>query len=254
MDSKETTLFTAIVLSAGIIGLFIAFFIVSLIRQQRRILALSRRNILEEMTALEKERTRIANDLHDELGPLMSVTRIQVDHLTVKDEEEKRLQGQALEHLDNLLTRLREISNNLVPQTLLRKGLWYSLEEFVQKAGRASGLEVQLEVWARPSLSKEMEIHIYRVIQEIVHNIIKHAAATIMVISLVEKEGQLVLTCRDNGKGFDQARVLREGKGQGLSSIQSRMILLGGHCLVQSEPGRGTAYQLTVPISRDKTL
>ena len=127
MDTKEATLFTAIVIAGFIIVLFIAFFILSIIRQQRRILELSRQNTLAEITAMEKERARIANDLHDDLGPIMSVTKFQVDNLTIEDEEEKGQQLQAVEHLDNLLTRLREISNDLMPQVLLRKGLWRNL-------------------------------------------------------------------------------------------------------------------------------
>jgi two-component system, NarL family, sensor kinase len=248
MDTKEATLFTAIVIAGFIIIFFISFFILSIIRQQRRILELSRQNSLAEITAMEKERARIANDLHDDLGPIMSVTKFQVDNLTIQDEEEKEQQHLAVEHLDNLLTRLREISNDLMPQVLLRKGLWASLEEFILRIKRNSGISISLSLSNPPLLPQDIEINIYRVLQEIFHNILKHAIASEVNVEVVGKEKQLIITCMDNGKGFDYEKTLRENAGQGLQSIQNRVQLLKGQLVVQSRAGKGTAYQITVPV------
>jgi len=249
MDTKEATLFTAIVIAGTIITVFIVFFIISIVRQQRRILKLNRQNILAEITAMEKERARIANDLHDDLGPLMSVAKIQVDNLTVEDEKEKLQQQHALDHLDNLLFRMREISNDLMPLTLLRKGLWLSLHEFLFKIENSAGIKIHLSIEAEPSLSQQVEINIYRILQEIIHNVLKHAKATKIVLRIECKNKDILLTCIDNGKGFDYEKKLKESSGIGLQSIKNRIILMQGSILVQSKPGKGTAYQLTIPIA-----
>jgi signal transduction histidine kinase len=107
--------FNAILITAITLSIIIAYFLISIIRQQRRNLALQRENILAEVNAMERERERIANDLHDDVSPILSVIRFQINSIAVKNTEDEEQILQASEHLDNLIQRLRDISNNLMP-------------------------------------------------------------------------------------------------------------------------------------------
>src|SRR5688500_2056178 len=118
MDQQETSLLTAVVIAAVALGIIIFAFFLSIIRQQRRNLALQKMNMMAEINAMERERARIANDLHDDLSPVLSVIKFQVISLKVTEEKDQQQVQHAAAHLDSMIHRLREISNNLMPNTL----------------------------------------------------------------------------------------------------------------------------------------
>src|ERR1051325_216225 len=129
MDSQEARIYTVILIISVTLGFIIAYFIVSIIRQQRRNMRLQKANILAEIAAMEKERMRIAADLHDDLGPILSVIQFQVDNVEGVQGEEKQQLIEASRHVDSLIGRVREIANNLMPSALHRKGLMTAIEE-----------------------------------------------------------------------------------------------------------------------------
>ncbi len=248
MDPQEKLLFNAIIITAAVIGTIILFFIISIIRQQRRNLELHRLNILAEITTLEKERTRIAADLHDELGPLLSAIKFKINSVDTADEDDQYQLDRASGHLDDLITRLREISANLMPNTLIRKGLIAALHQFVDNVARSS-LKIKLNYGQLPDINQEKSINIYRIVQEITHNTIKHAQATHLVIDLSLKGNTLILKTEDNGVGFDYSNKARESTGLGLRNLKSRAEIMGGSFAVESRPGKGTSYQFEIPIN-----
>ena len=248
MDPQEKIFFNAILITAAVIGTIILFFIISIIRQQRRNLELHRLNILAEITTLEKERTRIAADLHDELGPLLSAIKFKINSVDTVDEDDQYQLERATSHLDDLITRLREISANLMPNTLIRKGLIAALHQFVDNVARTS-LQIQLNYGELPDINQEKSINIYRIVQEITHNTIKHAQATHLVIELSLKANTLILKTEDNGVGFDYSNKARESAGLGLRNLKSRAEIMGGNFAVESKPGKGTSYQFEIPLN-----
>ena len=134
MDTQEARIFIAIIISAVLIGVIILYFVITMIRQQKKNLALQKTHILAELQAMEKERSRIAADLHDDLGPGLSSVRFQIDHARRSGDETKQL-AKASEQLDIYIERMREIAYNLMPSTLERKGLIPALEEFLDRGG-----------------------------------------------------------------------------------------------------------------------
>src|SRR5438046_3045387 len=130
MDSNETKIYIAVLIAAVIIGIILVYFIISIIHHHRRSMVLYKEKIQVEMTTLEKERKRIASDLHDELGPLLSSVRLQIGCIESKDEDDIMIVSQSSRHIDTILDRLREISNNLMPHVLMRKGLVFAIQEF----------------------------------------------------------------------------------------------------------------------------
>ena len=249
MDPQETTLFTAIIIAGVVLGIIIIFFAISIVSQQRRNLELSKQAILAELTAMEKERSRIAQDLHDDVGPILSVVKFQVDSVAPPSEDDAVQLKAASQHLDLLIDRMREIAKDLMPSALIRKGLVASVEEFAQSVTSSKGIEV---VFTRCSdlidISKEKSLNIYRLLQESVHNSLKHASATRIDIDLQRQGNTLLLLCRDNGSGFDYNTTLQESTGLGLRSLRGRVEIMGGTLKAESKKGVGTAYLFLIPL------
>ena len=248
MESQEARIYTVILIISVTLGIIIAYFIVSIIRQQRRNMRLQKANILAEIAAMEKERMRIAADLHDDLGPILSVIQFQVDNVEGVQGEEKQQLIEASRHLDSLIGRVREIANNLMPSALHRKGLMTAIEEFISKAGTASRLRIQFKYPDGLQLPDEMSINIYRAIQEVVHNCIKHARASELEIRITKKKGKLTILCRDNGKGFNYSLMAKESSGIGLKSLKNRTEMMGGTMEAESKEGKGTAFLFEIPV------
>jgi signal transduction histidine kinase len=248
MDPQEATIATAILISSVILGIIIIFFIVSIIRQQRRNLELSRQNILAEIAAMEKERARLAADLHDDLGPLLSVIKFQIDTVDAVHIEGGEQLRAASSQLDHLMDRMRAISYNLMPATLKRKGLVTSVNEFLGKIEDSTPLTTVFQHDQVPELSEEAAVNIYRIVQEVVHNVVKHAGTTEVTVKLEQKKDQLLLLIIDNGQGFDYESTLSNGSGLGLRSLKSRTDVLGGTLRVESKKGKGTAFLFTIPV------
>src|SRR5690606_15559385 len=123
MHPSEEQFYSALTVAAVGLGIIIAVFIATMIRHQRRNARLNKMRIRAEINTLEKERKRIATDLHDELGPILSAVRIQINHLKHQTEEDKKIIAFANKHIDDAISKTREISYNLLPNTLVRKGL-----------------------------------------------------------------------------------------------------------------------------------
>src|SRR5262245_1656804 len=131
MDPHQAKIYTAIIITSVIVGVIILYFVISLIRHQRKNLELYNLKIQAEITTTENERTRIACDLHDELGPLLSAVKFKISSLDTPLEEDKEMVEESAKHIDDIIQRMREISNDLMPNTLLRKGILYAMEEFI---------------------------------------------------------------------------------------------------------------------------
>lgn len=248
MDSQETNIYNAVLITALVLGTIIGYFIISIIRQQRRNLELHRLNILAEITTLEKERARIAADLHDELGPILSAIKFKINSVDTPDEEDQYQLDKASAHIDDLIGRMRAIAANLMPNTLVRKGLVAALHEFINNI-TPSATHITLQHTELPEINQEKSINIYRIVQEIVHNTAKHAKASELQIEIMTRANNLILTTHDNGVGFDYHNKLKENSGLGLRNLKSRAEIMGGNVSIESRPAKGTSYIFEIPLN-----
>ncbi|MCW3074976.1 MAG: hypothetical protein JWP69_2045 [Flaviaesturariibacter sp.] len=248
MDAQETRIYAAVLITSVVLGVIIFFFVVSIIRQQRRNLELHKKNILAEITTLEKERSRMAHDLHDELAPVLAAVKMRINSFELTDDEDKTEMIKTTEHLDALLKRIREITFDLMPNTLLRKGLTGAVKEFVDYMSHQSKLEIRYQAEAIGSLSEQKTVNLYRILQEVVHNTVKHAGATILNISIHQKKNNIVLSTSDNGTGFDYEKKLSADDGIGLKSLKSRVEIMNGELFLESKKGKGTSYIFQIPV------
>ncbi len=248
MDTAEKDIYLSVVMAAIILGVIITYFIYTLIRHQRRVLLLHKAKISAEINTLENERSRISADLHDELGPFLSAVKLQINSVEVVGEEDRRIVEKAGGHIDEIIQKIRDISYNLLPNTLIRKGLKPAVAEFVERIGQLHQLQIQFNCPAGFTLSQEKQINIYRIVQECVNNVLKHAHARRMVIDISQRPDKLLLTIYDDGVGFVYDEVARKNKGLGLRNLESRSEVLGAHLHFQSDPGKGTQYVFEIPV------
>jgi signal transduction histidine kinase len=246
MDSHETKIYTAILIAAGILGIIVVYFIITIIRNQRRHLKLQEANLLVEITTLENERRRIVSDLHDELGPLLSVVKFQITSLETRVEEDLELIEKASRSLDDILQRIREICNQLMPQVLIRKGLLIAIKEFISDLDSKTRIKMKF-TFEDIDVPAEAAVHLYRMIQEIVQNAIKHSGADHLNIDVSSKANKLIIMASDNGKGFSTEEVAKTSNGYGLKNILSRVDILHGEMYLASEPNKGTTYTIEIP-------
>lgn len=201
-------------------------------------------------TAREDERTRLARNLHDELGALL--TSAKLDAARIKP----RLAGvapEALERLAHLVETLnasialgRRIIEDLRPSTLSNLGLVATLEILGREFAERSGIEVRCEL-TPVELDVTAELVVYRLVQEAITNITKYARASRVWITLAAHDGQVEASVRDDGVGFDTA--VKRGSAYGLLGMRFRVQAEGGSLAVDSAPGQGTLIRMTLPES-----
>jgi two-component system, NarL family, sensor kinase len=240
-------MFNVAYIASIIIGIVVIFFISAIVRQQRKVSFWQQARIAAEINTLEAERKRIAGDLHDELGPMLSAIKLQINHLEPEDEIESAVLEKSSIQIDNIIQRFREISYDLLPNTLVRKGFIKATHEYISKLKTLHPLQIDFTS-ADFSLIAEREVNLYRVIQEIMQNTIKHARATILNINVIKKDKSIFLQTKDNGIGFNYSEKSLEAKGVGLLSLQSRAQLLGGQLVVHTHPGSGTTFEIEIPL------
>lgn len=203
--------------------------------------------------AEEKERRRIAQDLHDGVGQLLSAAKLNLSHLEDKIKTETPEQKEALNHaiqlVDDSVKEVRTVSHNMMPNTLIKLGLASAVREFITKMGHLPNLKIDLEMIGMDSrLEPQTETVLYRVIQEVINNIIKHAGANHVGIQLIRHENEISVMIEDNGVGFDTKKI-NEFDGIGLKGIFSRIEFLNGTVHFDSVSGRGTTVIIEIPVS-----
>ncbi|RYY98458.1 MAG: sensor histidine kinase [Chitinophagaceae bacterium] len=249
MDEQEAKLYSAVLITAIVIGAIVLFFVISVIRQQRRNLELHRLNMLAEITTLEKERGRMARDLHDELAPLLAAIKMKINSFALTDPDDEEEMTRTNGHIDALLKRIREITFDLMPASLQRKGFVTAAREFVDYVGRSAPIAISLQTEEGLSVTDERTaVNLYRILQEVVQNTLKHAGADRLVISIHREKKDLVLATTDDGRGFDWNEKSGAESGIGLKSLRSRVEILNGAFFVESRSGKGTSYIFKIPL------
>lgn len=248
MDAQETSIYHAFMIASLVIGTIIIFFVISLARHQRRNLELHRQNIMGEIAALEKERARIASDIHDEIGPVLSAVKMKINSFELIEEDDKLQMAKTNEHIDEMLKRIRGISFDLMPNSLLRKGLVSAIKEFITYLNSNTSTQFHFASSGNFEVEEQKAINIYRIVQETAHNAVKHAQATDFWIDINGTKKTFFMTIADNGKGFDQSKESKNTVGFGLRGLLSRTEIAGGKMYLESIVGKGTKFNFEFPI------
>ncbi|MFY7732697.1 MAG: tetratricopeptide repeat protein [Bacteroidia bacterium] len=204
------------------------------------------------LDAEERERARIARDLHDGIGQQLSAAKLNI--VALKNSINPALYNQinlfenATQLIDDAVNEVRSVSHNMMANSLIKNGLVSAVRDFIQKLNQSAGLKINIEIYGLDErLDNSVEIILFRVLQEIVNNIIKHANATEINIQFVKHDKELSLLVEDNGVGFDTKKI-EYFEGIGLKNIELRIKFLKGNVYFDSFLGKGTTVNIEVPL------
>ncbi|MHB8728778.1 MAG: PAS domain-containing protein [Sulfuricaulis sp.] len=207
------------------------------------------------LAAQETERRRIARELHDEIGQLLTVVKLDLQTVL----RQSKVTGlapavkESMEAIDRVVARVRDLSLDLRPSMLDDLGLAPALRWYVQRSTKHADAEVGLHLPASlPRLPPDVETTCFRIVQEALTNALRHAGAERIDVTLTADDDAVELTVRDNGKGFDvrvAERRAMTGAGFGLLSMTERAQLAGGRLTLDSRPGGGTAVRARIPLA-----
>ena len=226
----------------------IVLFTAMMIIHQRRLLRLYKEKVGVEINTLERERRRMSEDLHDELGPILAGIKLKLNGMDPSPGADEAIMNQVQDNLTGLLTRMKEISNDLMPVVLVKKGLVAALQSSVNEFNRSGSMEIRFAAETIHPLPDGIQTNLYRICQEIITNTIRHADAKHLDISIRLEKQLLIVLSEDDGKGFDSDLARLHGIGQGLRNLFNRTELLGGRMFLETSPGKGTRHRIEIPI------
>ncbi|MBF9223553.1 tetratricopeptide repeat-containing sensor histidine kinase [Hymenobacter ruricola] len=255
---------TTLLWAGGLVALLLAglaYLLVSRRRLRREMEFTQERQQLERLRAAavleaeEAERRRIGSDLHDGVGQLLTAAKLNLhalsEELGVPTVGQQAMLQNALDGVEDSFREVRSISHNLMPNALIKRGLAQAVRDFLDKVTPDGRLKINLEVVGLDRggrLEPTVENVLFRVIQELVQNILKHARATEVTLQIIRHAEELTVLVEDNGVGFDPA-ALGPDAGIGLKNIESRMAYLGGRANFDATPGHGTSVTLEMPLT-----
>ena len=203
----------------------------------------------------EKERRRIAREIHDGIGPLLSFAKLELDSFiddfsgTGSEMTTDKL-VLIKETIDSITADLRDLSHRLMPRLLLEFGLYSAFSNLVHRINASNQARVELycNFNAETRFDREIELNIFRCGQELLNNAIKHAGAMDILIQLIKHESSLVLMVEDDGIGFSQGDSDYDNFGIGLTNIDTRARSLNGEFLIESRANKGTTASIEIPV------
>ncbi len=268
LSIKQNRLWIFILVGSLIAVLAIALLARQTYQQKKRILEKENDLNLSRITELEREkqllaseavikgqdeeRGRLAKDLHDGLGGLLSGVKFSLTNMksnVVLDGESALVFERSLDMLDHSISELRRVAHNMMPEVLVKFGLAEALKSYCDHLAESKIFKVNFQsIGTEGRLEKNTEIFVYRIVQELLNNISKHAQATQVLVQLARQEDEMTITVEDDGIGMNTDEVALSS-GAGWITIRSRVEYLNGKLDVQSNLGQGTSVHVTIPVS-----
>ncbi len=224
--------------------------------QQQRIAELETQQQLTATEAVlkgeEQERTRLAKDLHDGLGGMLSGIKYSFNTMKgnlIMTPENNQAFERSMDMLDSSIQEMRRVAHNMMPEALVKFGLDTALKDFCNDINQSGALQVSYQSIGLENemIEQTTAITIYRIVQELLNNTMKHAAAKKAIVQVTKSDDQLAITVEDDGTGFDTA-LLKKSRGIGWSNIQNRVEFLKGTLDVQSQKEKGTSVHIELNV------
>lgn len=202
----------------------------------------------------EQERTRLAKDLHDGLGGMLSGIKFSLSNMKenlIMTPGNAQAFERSMDMLDSSIKEMRRVAHNMMPEILVKYGLDTALKEYCSEMARSGVVNISYQSvgMRNAAIEQIISVNIYRIIQELVNNAMKHATAKNVLVQVhaAEEQKLLAITVEDDGRGFDRS-VLKNAGGMGWQNIQNRVEFLKGKIDVQSSPGKGTSVLIEITI------
>ena len=267
LSIRQKSTFNYILLGSLVVLLLVAFLIYRNLRhrqqlarqqdelQQQHILELEKDKQLVAVDSMlkgqQEERSRLAKDLHDGLGGMLSGIKYSLSNMKdnlIITADNMTVFERSLDMIDGSIRELRRVAHNLMPEMLIKFGLEETLREYCHTIDATKMLAVKYQSLGMDTrLDSSVEIIVYRLVQELLNNTLKHAAATEVLVQLIKDDSRLSIVVEDNGKGFNTA-CLEMSKGAGWTNIRSRVDYLKGQLDISSGAGKGTMVNIEIPL------
>jgi two-component system, NarL family, sensor kinase len=222
--------------------------------QEQRILELEKeKQLLATQAVLQgqvEERTRLAKDLHDGLGSILSSTKYSFavvrENLVISKENADAFE-RSMEMLDKSINELRRVAHNMMPEALIKFGLDTALKDFCNSVDQSGALHLTYQSYDlnETSIPRMTAASIYRIVQELVNNVIRHALASQALVQMIRKGDMLSIAVEDNGTGFDSTMLGQNG-GVGYLNLRNRVAYLNGTIDIETSPGNGTSVNIEI--------
>lgn len=248
MDPKETPFYHIYLITAIVITGLALYFIFSAIFFSGKFRRLYYARLEAEINKLESEKKKIAQDLHDEMSPVLTAVKMKLASLSIQSATDSEAVGKSIDYIKILTEKMRNISTGLMPSALQDKGLIISIEQHLQNLGSDCDIEIEFSSDVLPDIPFKKSLHIFRIVQEIVHNTCKHARASRLEINIIVENNFLMLATADDGVGFRYDSSLTYKQGYGLSNIHNRIHALNGTLNIDTAPSKGTRFYIELPI------
>lgn len=201
--------------------------------------------------AQEEERKRIASELHDGIGQQLTALKMTWQSLQRQLREGRSPDGENMERISEIVNEtsrdVRELSHRMMPRTLSEMGLIPAIEDMLNKTLGHSAIKFTFEHYRiQGRMEERIEVSLYRILQELVNNVVKHSQASEMSVQLMRSQNHIVLIVEDNGKGFNFTQ--KEKSGIGLMNVTSRVNSVNGEISYQPSPGSGTLATVRIPV------
>jgi signal transduction histidine kinase len=251
MGQAALTIF--FIIAGAIFLVFIAgLFLFIFYYRQRQIIHEKEKQLLAMDSIIqgqELERSRMAKDLHDGLGGMLSGIKLNLSSMKgnmIIQENDVQLFAKSIFQLDGAIAEMRRIAHNMMPEALLKFGLNEAIQDYCDGINETRLVKMKF-TWLgdKQRLEKSIEVVIYRIIQELTNNALKHAEAKNIFVQLDKHQQGISLTVEDDGKGFDASL---QTKGAGLQNVQARVDYLKGIFNIESESGKGTSASIDIPL------
>jgi two-component system, NarL family, sensor kinase len=258
-NQKQNNLIISLLIGILAISLiaFLAYRNINIRKQiaEKEVQQLQQEKQLEASNAVikgqESERSRLARDLHDGLGGLLSGIKFSLNSMTgnmILSEQNANTFSLALNQLDNAISEMRRVAHSMMPEALLKFGLKDALQDFCEGITQTGKLKVHFQALGLEGrMEQSTEVTLYRITQELLNNTMKHAQATEAHVQLMQDESMLTLTVEDNGKGFN-INNLQNNKGAGINNVESRVAYLNGKLDIKSDATHGTSVEVQITV------
>jgi len=205
------------------------------------------------MEAQEKERKEISSELHDNVNQILTTCKLFLEIARNNPADARFIDG-CYQNIQMVIEEIRNISHNLTPYTLKDLGLAAAVHDIVQKINQSGKLSIRLlsfQNLKEEAISPDIKLAIFRIIQEKINNVLKHAQATELSIDLSVYNGRINVVLTDNGRGFDEKAIKR---GMGLNNIQNRVEYYKGSFQLKTAPGEGCELRIELPCNQESLL
>lgn len=244
----ETQIIFGVIFACLIILMLIAFFMVLVVVYQKKLRKRQEENFQAIIDAEEKERSRVARELHDSLGASLSAIKLHYDSVQEQILDPNRA---SLIHtmLNDACAEVRSISHQMLPQILIQQGFFAALEAFCSPLKKIDGITFELVLMGKDDniIEASKALMLYRIAQELVSNSFKHSGASHILLQAMMQKDHINIIMEDDGIGFDPA-IVNSSTGLGLSSLKSRVQFLKGSLNIMPAPNKGIHIMVSVPL------